>query len=99
MSDWQPILTDLPAHPFGRIARYFARHTRKPEDEAAAPFFWEAPAESASPKRIVNEMKSFGEFGLPLTPLGYYKQNLPALLEYRHPDSARICLGRSHRLL
>lgn len=42
VSDWQPILRDLRARPFGRIARYVAHYAKNPEDKAAAAFFSEA---------------------------------------------------------
>jgi len=42
VSDWQPILKDLQARPFGRIARYVAHYAKDPEDKAAAALFSEA---------------------------------------------------------
>ena len=42
VSDWQPILRDLRARPFGRIARYVTHYAKNPDDKAAAAFFAEA---------------------------------------------------------
>jgi DNA-binding transcriptional regulator YiaG len=42
VSDWQPILRDLRARPFGRIARYVTHYAKDPDDKAAAAFFSEA---------------------------------------------------------
>ena len=42
VSDWQPILKDLQARPFGRVARYVVDYAKNPEDEATAAFFLEA---------------------------------------------------------
>jgi DNA-binding transcriptional regulator YiaG len=42
VSDWQPILRDLRARPFGRIARYVTHYAQDPDDRAAASFFSEA---------------------------------------------------------
>lgn len=39
VSDWQPILRDLRARPFGRIARYVTHYAKDPDDKAAAAFF------------------------------------------------------------
>lgn len=42
VSDWQPILKDLQARPFGRIASYVAHYAKDPEDTAAAALFSDA---------------------------------------------------------
>lgn len=42
VSDWQPILRDLRARPFDRIARYVTHYAKDPDDKAAAAFFAEA---------------------------------------------------------
>jgi ribosome-binding protein aMBF1 (putative translation factor) len=42
VSDWQPILRELRARPFGRIARYVTHYAKNPDDKAAAAFFAEA---------------------------------------------------------
>ena len=42
VSDWQPILKDLQARPFGRIASYVAHYAKDPEDKAVAALFSDA---------------------------------------------------------
>ena len=39
VSDWQPIIQEVQAHPWGRIARYIEDYAKGPDDAAVAAFF------------------------------------------------------------